>query len=216
MSIATIWKSTHRAIDLSGMSVLVDLVWSFPLELILEELERTAVSAIEALKRCEIFLGLDNSDLQKIIDLPSCQEKAYQPEEVVFHAGDSAEHLYVLVEGKVDLLAGASTRPSKLPEPALITIIGKGSIFGWPALVPPHIFSLTAIAKAPVQILVIGGSDIRNLFKLHPHIGYEVTQSLLQVIASRFRTIEQLLVTGERSILFEIPKWTGQINKNSF
>ncbi len=168
------------------------------------------MSALDALKRCEIFLGLDNSDLQKIVDLPSCQEKTYQPEEVIFRAGQPAEHLYVLVEGKVDLIAEASAPSSELLKPALITIIGKGSIFGWPALVPPHVFSLMAIAKEPAQILVIGGSDIRNLFQLHPHIGYEVTQSLLQVVASRFRTIEQLLVTGKRSILFEIPKWTGR------
>lgn len=167
------------------------------------------MSAIEALKRCEIFLGLDNYDLQKIVDLSSCQEKTYQPQEVIFNAGQSAEHLYVLVEGKVDLVAEVSTPSSKLLRPTLITIIGTGSIFGWPALVPPHVFSLTAIAKVPVQVLTIGGSDIRGLFELYPHIGYEVTQSLLQVIASRFRTIEQLLVTGKRSILFEVPKWTG-------
>lgn len=166
--------------------------------------------ALEALKRCEIFLGLDNSDLQRIVELPSCQEKTYQPGEVIFHAGQSAEHLYVLVEGQVDLVAEASAPSSKLRKSTLITIIGKGSIFGWPALVPPHVFSLMALAKAPAQVLAIGGSDIRNLFRLHPHIGYEVTQSLLQVVASRFRTIEQLLVTGKRSILFEIPKWAGR------
>lgn len=168
------------------------------------------MSDIEALKRCEIFLGLDNSELHKIVDLPSCQEKAYRPEEAIFHAGQPADHLYVLVEGKVDLVAEVSAPSSKSLEPTLITIIGKGSIFGWPALVPPHVFSLTAIAKSPVQVLAIGGSDIRNLFERYPHIGYEVTQSLLQVIASRFRTIEQLLITGKRSILFEIPKWTGR------
>ncbi len=165
---------------------------------------------IEALKRCEIFLGLDNSELHRIIDLPSCQEKTYKAQEIIFHAGQAAEHLYVLVEGKVDLVAEVSAPPSKSLEPTLITIIGKGSIFGWPALVPPHVFSLTAIVKSPVQVLAIGGSDIRNLFERYPHIGYEVTQCLLQVIASRFRTTEQLLVTGKRSILFEIPKWTGR------
>ncbi len=168
------------------------------------------MSAIEALKRCEIFIGLDNDDLQKIVDLPSCRERTYRPQEVIFSAGQAAEHLYALVEGKVDLVAGLPTSPSKSFSPTLITIIGKGSIFGWPALVPPHIFSLTAIAKTSVQVLTIGGSDIRNLFEFHPHIGYEVTQSLLQVIASRFRTIEQLLITGKRSILFEVPKWTGR------
>ena len=168
------------------------------------------MSAIEALKRCEIFIGLDNDDLQKIVDLPSCQERTYQPQEVIFSAGQAAEHLYALVEGKVDLVTGLPTSSAKSLSPTLITIIGKGSIFGWSALVSPHIFSLTAIAKASVQVLTIGGSDIRNLFELHPHIGYEVTRSLLQVIASRFRTIEQLLVTGKRSILFEVPKWTGR------
>jgi CRP-like cAMP-binding protein len=192
------------------MAILVDLPWSLQLKLILKEAEETTVSAIEALKRCEIFIGLDNDDLQKIVDLPSCQERTYQPQEVIFSAGQAAEHLYALVEGKVDLVTGLPTSPSKSSSPTLITIIGKGSIFGWSALVSPHIFSLTAIAKASVQVLTIGGSDIRNLFELHPHIGYEVTRSLLQVIASRFRTIEQLLVTGKRSILFEVPKWTGR------
>jgi CRP-like cAMP-binding protein len=168
------------------------------------------LNAIEALKRCEIFLGLDNNDLQKIVDLPSCQEKPYPPREIIFNAGQAAEHLYVLVEGKVDLVAEVSTPSSKLLRPTLITIIGKGSVFGWPALVPPHIYSLTAIAKVPVQLLAIGGQDIRDLFELYPQIGYEVAKSLLQVIASRFRTIEQLLVTGNRSILFETPKWTGR------
>ena len=168
------------------------------------------MTAIESLKRCEIFLGLDNDELQQIVNLPSCLERTYQPQEVIFNAGQDAEHLYILVEGQVDLIAGASAPHSKSVSPTLITIIGKGSIFGWPALVPPHIFSLTAITKTPAQILTIGGSDIRNLFKAHPNIGYEVTQSLLQVIASRFRTIEQLLVTGKRSILFEVPKWTGR------
>jgi len=167
------------------------------------------VDAIDALKRCEIFLGLTNEDLQRIVDLPSCKELSYQTQEIIFHAGQNAENLYVLEDGKVDLVAEVSTPSSKLLRPTLITIIGTGSIFGWPALVPPHVFSLTAIAKVPVQVLTIGGSDIRGLFELYPHIGYEVTQSLLQVIASRFRTIEQLLVTGKRSILFEVPKWTG-------
>jgi CRP-like cAMP-binding protein len=168
------------------------------------------MSAIEALKRCEIFLGLNNNDLQKIVDLPSCQEHTCQPEEVIFTAGQDAEYLYVLVEGKVNLVTEVSTRTSKLRRPTLITVIGKGSVFGWPALVPPHIYSLKAIAKAPLHVLAIGGSDIRNLFRHYPHIGYEVTQCLLQVVASRFRTIEQLLISGKRSILFEIPSWTGR------
>ncbi len=167
------------------------------------------MDAVEALKRSEIFLGLDDADLQKIVELPSCQEKTCQPEEVIFGTGQSADYLYVLVEGRVDLVAEVSTPASKLLQPVLITVIGKGSIFGWPSIVAPHVYSLKAIAKTPVKVLAIGGDDMRELFRHYPHIGYEVTKCLLRVVASRFRTIEQLLVTGKRSILFEVPRWTG-------
>ena len=165
------------------------------------------MNAIGTLERCEIFLGLDNNDLQRIVALPSCQERIYQPREVIFRAGENAEHVYVIEEGQVDLIVRISANSSSKREQTVVCTIGKGGIFGWPALVPPHVFTLTAIAKAPAKALVIGGTEIRALFKQYPHIGYEVTQSLLRVIASRFRTIEQLLITGKRSTLFQIAKW---------
>ena len=72
------------------------------------------------------------------------------------------------------------------------------------ALVPSHVFSLTAICKSPSTILSIRGEELRRLFQESPHIGLEVTNSLLRIISSRFRYIEQLLVTGKKSPLFEI------------
>ena len=62
------------------------------------------MSTIEILKRCEVFLGLDTDDLQKIVDLPSCQAKTYQTQEVIFRAGEDARQLYILEEGQVDLV----------------------------------------------------------------------------------------------------------------
>ena len=50
----------------------------------------------KTLKRAEVFLGLDDSDLEKIAALPSCREEAYEAEAVVFRASDKAEYLYVL------------------------------------------------------------------------------------------------------------------------
>jgi len=162
------------------------------------------VAIIGILKRCEIFLGLDDTDLQRIVDLPSCECRSYQAEAIVFRAGEKAERLYVLEEGQIDLLIkGAGTSPY-LPARAVICSISKGGIFGWPALVPPHVFSLTAICKSPSTILSIRGEELRRLFQESPHIGLEVTNCLLRVISSRFRYIEQLLVTGKKSPLFEI------------
>lgn len=167
------------------------------------------MSAFEVLKRCEIFLGLGNNELQKIVELPSCQERICQPKEVIFRAGQSAEHLYIIEEGQVDLIVKIAASPDSA-EQMVVCTIGKGGIFGWPAVVPPHVFTMTAISKGASKVIAIGGDEVRALFKQHPDIGYEVTQSLLRVIASRFRTIEGLLIKGKRSVLFEIARWTDE------
>ena len=164
------------------------------------------VDTIAVLKRCEIFIGLDDVDFQKIVELASCPCRAFQKEEIIFKAGDQAEHLYVVEEGQVDLLIKGSGSSPYLPGQTVVCSVSKGGIFGWPAVVPPHVFSLTAVCRTPARILNIKGEELRKLFKENPGIGLEVTNSLLRVISSRFKHIEQLLITGKRSPMFEIRK----------
>ena len=78
------------------------------------------MNAISTLERCEIFLGLDNKDLQRIVALPSCQERIYQPQEVIFRAGEDAEHVYVIEEGKVDLIVRISANSSSHREQTVL------------------------------------------------------------------------------------------------
>ncbi len=168
------------------------------------------MGTVETLQRCEIFLGLDNDDLQKITGLCSCREIICRPPELIFRSGDPADNLYVLEEGMVDLVVRVPPEAAEPSEETVVCTIGKGGIFGWPSIVPPHVFSLTARVREPARVVVINGTEVRELFKQYPHIGYEVIQGLLRVIASRFRTIEQLLVTGKKSTLFRVPEWTGR------
>jgi len=164
------------------------------------------LSIVEILKRCELFLGLDDNDLQKIVDLPSCQEKACKTQEIIFRAGEEAEHLYMLEEGRVNLVVKMPTSSSYLPEQTVVRIITKGGIFGWSALVPPHVFTMSAISKEPSKVVAISGNELRTLFDKDTHLGYEVMNSLIRVVGARVRNIEQLLVTGKRSPFFEKPK----------
>lgn len=161
------------------------------------------MDTIEILKRCEIFLGLDDTDLQKVVNLPSCKEHNYPDKEVVFKIGEEARHLFILVQGQVDLVMQASVASVKTPSHTVINAIGTGGVFGWPALVPPHIFGMSAVTKGQTRLLVISGHELRRLFDRYPNIGYEVMQSLLRVILSRYRNIEQLLLTGTRSSFLE-------------
>ena len=161
------------------------------------------MGAIEILKRCEIFLGLDDVDLQKVVDLPSCREYDYMDKEIVFQIGEEARHLFILVQGQVDLVMQTSIAPAKAHDHTVVNAIGTGGVFGWPALVPPHIFGMSAITRGKTRLLVISGRELRGLFSKYPNIGYEVMQSLLRVILLRYRNIEQLLLTGTRSPFLE-------------
>ena len=157
------------------------------------------MSTFEALKRCELFLGLDDIELQKIVDLPSCTEKTREAQEIIFEAGKEAKNLYILEEGQVNLVVKIPTGSSDLLEETVVCTITKGSVFGWSALVPPHVYTMSAICSQHSKVVVIGGDELRTLFNEDAHFGFETMNGLIRVIGARVRNIEQLLVTGKRS-----------------
>ena len=164
------------------------------------------MSAIEILKRCELFLGLDDSDLQKIVDLPSYREEGYKADEIIFEEGEEAKHFYVLEEGQVNLFIRMPTGLSDVSQQTVVRIITKGGIFGWSAFVSPHIYTMSAISQEPSKVVAISGNELRTLFDRDPRLGYEVLNSLIRVIGARVRNIEQLLIKGKRSPFFGKPR----------
>ncbi|MFC2014019.1 cyclic nucleotide-binding domain-containing protein [Chloroflexota bacterium] len=157
------------------------------------------MNTIETLKRCELFLGLDDKDIQKIIDLPSCQARAYDAQEIILETGEEAKLLYVLKEGQVSLIIRQRANSLEQPEQTILRTITTGGIFGWSALVPPHFRMGRATSKGPCEVVSISGDELRALFKKETRLGYEVFKALLSILASRIWNIEQLMLTGKRS-----------------
>ncbi len=156
----------------------------------------------ETLKRTEVFLGLDDSDLDKIAALPSCREVSYHVGEVIIRAGDEAGFLYVLKEGQVDVAMAVPTQ-SKQAEKVVVDVITKGGFFGWSALVNPHFYTMSAICRKPCTVVTISGAELTALFDREYYIGYRVFQSLSRIIGTRLRDLEQVMVRGERWPFFE-------------
>jgi len=152
----------------------------------------------QTLKRAEVFLGLDDSDLGKIAALPSCREEAYQPEETIFRTGGEAKYLYVLEEGQVDLVMEVSPGSNQAATKVVVDRITTGGFFGWSALVRPHFYVMSAICKEPSQVVIISGVELVALFDRDYQIGYKVFQSLSCIIGTRLRDMEQVLATGQR------------------
>ena len=152
----------------------------------------------QTLKRAEVFLGLDDSDLSKIAALPSCREEAYQADEVILRAGDEAKYLYVLKEGQVNLMMEVQPGSKQAATKAVIDIITTGGFFGWSAIVEPHFYTMSAICKEPSNVVTISGAELMALFDKDYRIGHKVLQSLTRIIGTRLRDMEQVLVKGQR------------------
>ena len=163
----------------------------------------------KTLKRAEVFLGLDDSELSKIAALPSCREETYQPEEVIFRTGDEAGYLYVLEEGQIDLVMEVPPTSNQAATKVVVDRTTTGGFFGWSALVGPHFYVMSAICKESSRVVVISGVELVALFDRDYYIGYKVLQSLASIIGTRLRDVEQVLVKGQMWPFLERRRGSG-------
>jgi CRP/FNR family cyclic AMP-dependent transcriptional regulator len=151
----------------------------------------------DTLKRSDVFLGLNDSDLEIIARLPSSRLASFQIGQFLFKAGEEAKNIYVIEEGQINVIAEVSSSTGKT-NIITIDIVSKGSLLGWSALVRPHLYVLSAVCQKPCELVIINGNELLSLFEQNCIIGYRVLQGLSHVIGVRFRDLQQILITGKR------------------
>jgi toluene monooxygenase system ferredoxin subunit len=138
-----------------------------------------------------VFVGLDDSDLEKIAGLPSWRRNTYGAGESVFRENDIAKDFYILEEGEVRLVvASRKGRGTKEPVRVSVDTITKGDVFGWSSLVAPHSRNMSAVCVRPSTILSITGAELSHLMDHNHSLGYEVMKSLVRVIGKRLRDLQ--------------------------
>ena len=157
---------------------------------------------IDTLKRAEVFLGLEDAQLEKIAALPSCRYLEFAAGENVFRGGDRAVDLYVLDSGQISLVVELKHRA----RPGLYRVVVKklttGSFIGWSALTEPPQFLLSGFAGRPSRVLAINGAEVMALFEDDTLMGFKIYQYLSHIISLRARDIEHVLLKGKRQPFF--------------
>jgi CRP/FNR family cyclic AMP-dependent transcriptional regulator len=137
---------------------------------------------IDRLRKVDILKGLAEEELQSIAH---CFEGENLNAGVTLcEESKEADRLYVLEEGKVSI-------SSKRGDQYDIDMPGK--IVGWSFLVPPFIYTASAVAKTPSKVLVIKSLDFYYVIHKEPKMGMKVINNLAQVIASRLKGHEDSL-----------------------
>ena len=155
------------------------------------------MTAKQTLRECQAFSALNKAELEQIADL--AVENEYEAGATIFQEGDTAEELFVLQEGKVAIQIPLSVAQAQTVRRITVEVITRNEVFGWPAVVEPYTYALTAVCLQKAKLLSIGGTRLRALFQDNHHIGYEVLKGLLKVMASRLDDTRQVLISERLS-----------------
>jgi hypothetical protein len=137
---------------------------------------RTRVVSIDRLRKVDILEGLAEEELQSIA--PYFEEENVNAGVTLCEEGARAERLYVLEQGTVSVSFKTGTQ---------YDIETPGGIVGWSFLVPPFLYTASAVAKTPSRILVIQSPDFYYVIHKEPKLGMKVINNLAKVIASRLK-----------------------------
>jgi signal transduction histidine kinase len=148
----------------------------------------------EALKSSEIFQGLTDEELDKL--LPLCREQLYEEGAVMFCEGEQCNYVQTLKSGKVALETELTISRSAA-ERATIDVLSEGSSFCWSALMEPHILTSSGRCLEKTEIIALDGEKLKALLDENPQMGYKVANNLVKVVASRLQhtkgTMERIL-----------------------
>ncbi len=138
----------------------------------------------ESLRRYPFFGGLTQAQLASIAMIAT--QETYPAGATLFEKGLTADTLYFLEEGSIDLYYPVKGKnPSKFPEGILISEINPGEPFSISALIEPYILTSTARAAKTSQVIKIESKSLRALFKTDKHMGYLLTQQATKAAIER-------------------------------
>jgi signal-transduction protein with cAMP-binding, CBS, and nucleotidyltransferase domain len=152
------------------------------MEGLIQRLEREQASVkkevvrIERLRNVDILQGLSEEEVQSIAQF--FEEEDVAAGVTLCEESASAERLYVLEQGRISI-------SSKIGGQYDIDTPGK--IIGWSFLVPPFLYTASAVAMTPSKVLVIKSPDFYYVIHKEPAMGMKVINNLSQVIASRLK-----------------------------
>jgi CRP/FNR family transcriptional regulator len=107
----------------------------------------------------------------------------------LFQEGNSADRLYVLKSGAVEM----STKVNDVFELPVSIIRSAGRCFGTSSLVPPHQYSLSARCAEDALLLEIQREDLQQLIQEDNGLGYTIMANLAQHWLGRLKETRQEL-----------------------
>lgn len=140
---------------------------------------------IKVLRRFENFAGFSDGELAEIADL--CREESYEEGESLFVEGETAELMFLVVQGEFSLEKAVRLGRSGSDRWATVDIVGSDRVAGWSSIIPPHSYTSTGVCVEPSRVLALNGQELRKFLARHPASGLVFMDAIASTISSRLR-----------------------------
>lgn len=134
-----------------------------------------------------LFKGLAKPQIDRLTAI--AKEIQISKDQWLFHEGRSADRIYILKTGAVELLTKVD-RDYELP---LRIIRSKGGCFGTSALVFPHRYSISSRCAKEAVLLEIRRTKLEKISKEDPALGCMIMANLAQHLLEKLKETRQEL-----------------------
>jgi signal transduction histidine kinase len=139
--------------------------------------------ATETLERFELLSGLPAEVLEFIAQ--KTLDKNYSDGELIFTEGASADHLYLILSGKVSLEMKVQLGQTGTVRRATIGVIGPWQAMGWSSLVYPYEYTASVVCLQDTKVLAIPKEDLRFLISQYPEAGCDLMERVASITRAR-------------------------------
>ena len=152
-------------------------------------------------KQGDIFWGMKKEFVGEIMKLAVTE--SYDKGDVLFHAGDPADHFYILTKGQIKLGIGDAGH-------AVYIVSRAGEAFGWSSLIGRQEYSATAECLSATHLLKLNGEKLQNVMEKDSDNGLIFFKRLSGILGNRLLQSYAMIASSTRAEA-SVSFGTGQV-----
>ena len=143
-------------------------------------------------QQSDILWGLDRNFVKAFM---ACAAKAsHEKADFIFHEGEPASHLYILLKGRVKLSIGENGC-------SIYTVDHSGEAFGWSSLVGRKTYTASAECREETTLLKFEAETLLKVLAKDPSNGLEFFKRLSGILGNRLlQTYKMISVSSQKEL----------------
>lgn len=139
---------------------------------------------LTGLKNIPLFQPLQVQDIEYLLRISSLRN--YPPGTIIFTEGDESDHLFVVIEGQIDIIKSLGSEVERL-----VNTLKKDDYLGEMSIVSSERKrTASAITRTGVQVMEIPVNEFEQMIRGNPNLAFD----LMKVMVNRLRETELLAI----------------------